>query len=201
MIPFVGLPYMNQWVTKHEVNFRYLSFCVYDTLTTMTELTQSLLKSLYHYDPGTGIFTRVITINGGGKAGSEAGYIDSTGSGYHRIAINGYPYYTHRLAFLFMTGSMPYREVDHINHNRTDNRWSNLRCATKRENTRNVKMKINNTSGITGVTWSKGTNKWRAQIQAGNKYIHLGCFTNIEDAAKARKAAEQNNGFHANHGL
>lgn len=52
-------------------------------------------------------------------------------------------------------------------------------------------IQSNNTSGYKGVCWNKKSNKWYAQIRVNKKRIHLGSFTNIEDAIKARKEAEE----------
>ena len=163
------------------------------------KLTQSRLKELYSYNPDIGDFIRIKTIGGGGKAGSIAGYIVS-GMGYRRIRIDRSAYYTHRLAFLYMTGHMPDDEVDHINHVRDDNRWSNIRQATRKQNTRNVKLKTTNKSGTTGVSWSKNKNRWIAQIQVAKKHVHLGYFKQLKDAVSAREQAIMANGFHTNHG-
>lgn len=80
--------------------------------------------------------------------------------------------------------------VDHINHNRLDNRKENLRICTKHQNDMNKKILPNNTSGITGVSWDKRKNKWRARIKYNQKEIHLGYFNTKEEAAEARKQAE-----------
>ncbi|MGM0124880.1 hypothetical protein IGI37_002274 [Enterococcus sp. AZ194] len=55
----------------------------------------------------------------------------------------------------------------------------------------NSKIPSSNTSGVKGVTWSKKANKWKAQIGFQNKTIYLGLFSNVQEAADARKAAEQ----------
>ena len=80
--------------------------------------------------------------------------------------------------------------VDHINLNPLDNRKMNLRICTKQQNEMNRPLRNNNTSGITGVSLYKQTNKWRAYIEYNQKYIHLGLFDTKEDAIKARKQAE-----------
>lgn len=81
-------------------------------------------------------------------------------------------------------------EIDHIFQKREDNRKSQLRFATSAENSRNVGLRSNNTSGVTGVDWAKREQKWRARIRFNNKEIHLGLFKNFNDAVKARKDAE-----------
>lgn len=81
-------------------------------------------------------------------------------------------------------------DVDHIYHNKNDNRKSQLRLATRSQNSMNCKVKSTNTSGVTGVSWDKDRNKWIANIKVNYKNIYLGCYDNIKDAIKARQDAE-----------
>ena len=81
--------------------------------------------------------------------------------------------------------------VDHINGDPLDNRKDNLRVVTVQQNNMNQGINKNNKSGVAGVSWNKNANKWVAQISYKNKLIHLGCFDNLADAAKARKDAEK----------
>lgn len=83
------------------------------------------------------------------------------------------------------------RVVDHINHNTLDNRKCNLRICSNQENICNSKLSKTNKSGIKGVYWDTDRNKWHAQISINNKTKYLGRFTNMEDAIKARKDAEE----------
>lgn len=80
--------------------------------------------------------------------------------------------------------------VDHISNNKLDNRKFNLRVCKQNENCMNHSLNSNNTSGVTGVSWHKASNKWIARIKVNYKTIYLGVFTNFEDAVKARKEAE-----------
>lgn len=80
--------------------------------------------------------------------------------------------------------------VDHINHDRLDNRKENLRICSTRQNTMNQDVSKNNTSGITGVGWDKKSNKWIAYIKVNYRQITLGRFTNLDDAIQARMDAE-----------
>lgn len=82
-------------------------------------------------------------------------------------------------------------EVDHINRNRLDNRKSNLRIITRTENTMNKSDYKNNTSGVKGVKWNKKLNKWQVQISYKGKRIHLGVFSDLEEAKKVRLEAEK----------
>ena len=122
-------------------------------------------------------------------------------SGYIQIRIDDKLHRAHRIAFLYMLGRMPKDQVDHLNHHRDDNRWCNLEESDNVSNHRNMKRNSNNTSGRTGVTWSKQNNKWVAQIKVNYRNINLGLFVNIKDAITAREEAEKKYGFHENHSI
>lgn len=77
------------------------------------------------------------------------------------------------------------RQVDHINGDGLDNRKSNLRVCTQRQNSCNTLKYSTNKSGYKGVSFSKDTNKWRATIVVNYKQIHLGLFNTPEEAAEA----------------
>lgn len=88
------------------------------------------------------------------------------------------------------------KRVDHIIHpkgkeHKKDNRKCNLRLATASQNGMNSCLSKNNTSGVTGVSWHKGIQKWTAYIGYNKKLIRLGSFDSFEDAVKARKEAEE----------
>ena len=76
--------------------------------------------------------------------------------------------------------------IDHIDNNPQNNNISNLRWATDSQNNQNKSMMTNNTSGVKGVCWSKASNKWMSRINIDGIAIHLGVFTDIEDAKQAR---------------
>lgn len=84
-----------------------------------------------------------------------------------------------------------YERCDHIDGNPSNNCRNNLRLATPRENSQNRKVVVHNTSGYTGVCFDRNRGKWRADIKLPHKRKFLGHFSNIEDAIKARKEAEQ----------
>lgn len=81
--------------------------------------------------------------------------------------------------------------VDHIGHNKLDNRKCKLRVSTQSNNCKNKTINSNNTSGITGVYWDSDRNKWHSQIGINNKIIYLGRYDNFDEAVKARKEAEE----------
>jgi hypothetical protein len=84
-----------------------------------------------------------------------------------------------------MTGSWPKEQIDHINGDPLDNRWSNLREATQSQNNWNTRLSRNNTSGYKGVSWHKGERKWDATIMAYGKSHFLGRFKTKEEARDA----------------
>jgi len=143
-------------------------------------LTQERLKSIYHYDPITGLFTRI-------KNGFVAGTNAKT---YIKAYVDGKYYFVHRLAFLYMTGSFPPVETDHINRNIQDNRWCNLRSVSVRDNQRNSKTRVDNKSGVKGVSFDKVSNKWNAQLKLNKNIILLGKHEKKSDAILARKNGE-----------
>lgn len=86
-------------------------------------------------------------------------------------------------------------DTDHINGDTLDNRRSNLRAVSRTVNNFNRKgLMPNNTSGHTGVVWHKKAGKWMAQMQYKGKEVYLGLHTELEDAVRARKSAEQEYG-------
>ena len=159
-------------------------------------LPQSRLKELLNYCPATGIFTRKVSSKGS-RAGDVAGSI--TNRGYMRIWVATDRYLAHRLAFLYVYGEMP-EQIDHINHDRLDNRISNLRAANKADNCRNRSKALNNKSGVTGVHWEKKCLAWEVRIGVDGETKRVGYFKDLLSAACARKSAERKYGYHQNHG-
>ena len=159
------------------------------TTTPTNELTAEYLRSILHYDPATGIFTWKVGSANQVKAGNIAG--SPTGLGYLRIRVQSRPHQAHRLAWLYVYGTWPEDQLDHINRNRSDNRIANLREVTNKQNQQNASKRSNNTSGHPGVFWYKKNSKWQAYITHNQKKVHLGCFTDLEAAIAARKAAEK----------
>jgi len=91
--------------------------------------------------------------------------------------------------------------VDHINGNGLDNTRPNLRLATTAQNNANSRKRSDNTSGLKGVYWDKRDGKWKAQISVSGKNIHLGYFTDKDEAYAAYRAAtEKHHGEFANDG-
>lgn len=140
-------------------------------------LTAKKLREILDYDPLTGKFSRLSAPK------KDIGRIHKI-RGYHEIYVEGRLRYAHRLAWLYMTGEWPKGLIDHIDHDKSNNRWNNLREANFVSNGQNRKeAQINNELGILGV--SKNGKKYRARIKIGNKQVHLGTFETIDDAKHA----------------
>jgi len=130
-------------------------------------------------------------------SGKEITTID--GKGYRVLSILGKRYLAHRLAWLYVKGEWP-NVIDHINGDRLDNRFANLRNVTNQQNHMNCKMAVNNTSGATGVYKNKVRNIWCAQMKFNGVTYHLGSSRNFEDAVRMRKEEEIKLGFSDRHG-
>lgn len=149
------------------------------------ELTQSYLREVFDFDG------KNLTWNdkrNGAKLGSIAGTINN--SGYRVIGINGNLYLAHRLIWFLHYGEWPKNHLDHINHDKLDNRIENLRDATCQQNMMNQVVRSDNTSGFKGISWHKQAKKWSAYINFMGKRKYLGLFDNIEDAKMIREQHE-----------
>lgn len=159
------------------------------------DITQDELHRLISYDSESGLF---FSIDAAGNRLREIGHRNDRG--YIRVCLKGKCYRAHRLAWLYMYGKWP-NQIDHANGIYSDNRIVNLRNVTNRQNARNQCIPTNNTSGVRGVRWDKGADKWRAEIMNNEgKVEFLGKFKEKSLAVKARKDAEKRLGYHKNHG-
>jgi len=150
-------------------------------------LTQARLKELLSYDPVTGLFTWRVNRRGHVVAGQRAG-CDNGPNGYRVLKVAGRVYLEHRLAWFYVTGEWPERDVDHVNGNRKENSFLNLRPATRKQNLENQKLRIDNTSGHRGVTLDKRTGRFVARIFHNRRGYHIGVFDTAEQAAVAAKS-------------
>lgn len=137
------------------------------------------LKNALDYNPISGVFTWKIN-RSVVKAGQRAG--GPTNNGYRKIRINNKWYAEHRLAWFYVHGTWPSKEIDHINHVRNDNRIINLRDVSARTNKGNC---TNNTSGFAGVFYHKDIGLWCAGIKIKGISKHLGTFDKPERASLA----------------
>ena len=132
------------------------------------------------------------------RAGNEAGYLAE--NGYMYIRFQDKLYRAHRLAWYLTYGEWPNGQIDHINGIRNDNRIENLRVVDDAENRKNMCLRTDNKSGVSGVHWYKAYEKWMVYINSNGKRKNLGYFSDLFEAVCARKSAERDMGFHLNHG-
>lgn len=160
-------------------------------------LTQDRLKELPSYDPDTGAFTwldRTATDFKREKdrklwatrfAGKKAGFEDGRkGRKYVRLYLDGKTYMAHVIAWLYMTGQFPDKQIDHRNNKPWDNAWLNLREANQSQNMANRQAYKNNPLGLKGV-YSMGNGRYRACIRVNGRRKHLGCFSTADEAQDA----------------
>jgi hypothetical protein len=143
-------------------------------------LTLARLKEVMEYDPDTGHFRWKVSRRAGCSAGDIAGVVYP--KGYRYIKIDQQRHGAHRLAMFYMIGIWPDETVDHINGQKDDNRFANLRLASWTENRMN--------SLAAGVKLYERQQKWKAYIGLNGKQIYLGMFDTRAEALAARKVAK-----------
>jgi hypothetical protein len=139
-------------------------------------LTQKRLKELLMYDPATGIFRWRVRCSGRDTIDSVAGYTNS--DGYWKIDIDYRGYNASRLAWFYVTGRWPKDQIDHINTNRLDNRFENLRQASRNENARNRNVSKNKKSRLPKGVYYNGK-YYQAGIRVNGKQLYLGTFRTL----------------------
>lgn len=157
-------------------------------------LTQEELKKHLDYNPATGAFFRISQDKKRNIPNKKIN--GKTSNGYVVIRVNGKKYKAHRLAWLYVYGSFPKGQIDHINRLRDDNRINNLRDVTPLENAQNASIRSDNTSGVIGVGFRSDINRWYATISVENRRVYLGAFIEFHEAVNARKNAEVLYGFY-----
>lgn len=151
----------------------------YETLCQLQEFAE--------YSPETGKFICIAT--GKGRSvliGEQLGHIQKT-TGYRYLVIRGNRFSCHALAHLWMKDVWHVGYIDHINGDRDDNRWCNLRVVTAVQNTCNIRAECRG-----GTGFHKASGKWRAYINLEGKNKHLGLFLSQEEAQAAYDKAYQN---------
>jgi hypothetical protein len=178
----------------------------------MDNIPPALLTELLDYDPKTGVFSwasvsRHWFASDAHWAAFRAAqnkvkpFSLEHSAGYLLGQIGGGQVLAHHAVWAYCNGEWPTEQIDHVNHDKKDNRLSNLRLAAQAENAKNSNKRSDNTSGVTGVYWCRNRKKWVAQIGLPNRKTKpLGRYEFLADAVAARKAAEITYGFHPNHG-
>ena len=139
------------------------------------EVTHAQVLENLRYDPGTGVFTRISN----GKHVGRKGW-----KGYLYIDLHGSPHPAHRLAWMYMTGKWPVDLIDHKDGDKGNNRLSNLRPATNRQNRFNDKGHPRKYDLPRGVRRNTRSERFRAEIKINGKSKSLGSFDTPEEASE-----------------
>lgn len=175
--------------------FNNLELC----LDASKPMSQDLLKELFTYEEETGNFIRNGSVGGSTYKGEIVGHIHGK-RGYVAVMVNKSSYVAHRLAWLYMTGEDAPSDIDHINGCRSDNRWDNLRLATKEQNQHNAKLRSDNSSGVKGMQRNRDYLECRVAHEGEVSYK---CFKATEEdlaIAWLRETRLRLHGEFANHG-
>lgn len=147
------------------------------------------IVDLIRYEPETGKFYSLVS-NSNVKVGQEVkGSVDN--KGYIRIGVGGRVIRAHRLAFICMGENLP-NQVDHIDRDKQNNKWSNLRASDQQTNQWNTSERKTNTSGHKNVYWRPERRHWQVRIptkDCRSKYI--GSYKEYGDAVKAAEQARR----------
>lgn len=155
----------------------------------LNTLSVDVLKEYLHYDPLTGLFTWIKASGSRAKVGNIAGHLKN---GYIVIDINNKKYAAHRLAWLYIYGTMPNDLIDHKNSVKSDNRIDNLRQSNHQQNNCNLReAKSHNKTGFLGVSLKKGTQRFYAQIKSNGEVIGLGYFDTAQEASEVYLEAKR----------
>lgn len=166
------------------------------------------LGELLRYCPQTGLFTwkarptemfpnASSAARWNGRYAGKPALTAKNEAGYPTGRLMGKHVKAHAVAWAISHGRWP-REIDHINGDKADNRLSNLREATRQENSCNRSLRSDNRTGAVGISHRKG--KWLARIQVAGKPVCLGTFATADEAIAARQRASEEAGYHPNHG-
>ena len=157
----------------------------------MLPLAHGRLIFWLSYDPEAGAFVWLRSPNRRIRVGSQAGCATKIAT---LIRVDGVLYGAHRLAWLYMTGDWPTHEIDHWDGNPNNNRWRNLRSATRQQQMWNRVGQCTSKSGVKGVYLNR-YGRWIAYIKVNERTVYLGTFATKDQAGDAqRRAAEQHHG-------
>jgi hypothetical protein len=164
-------------------------------------MTQDELKKQVKYNPETGEFFRLGYYCRWGTFVNRISALNKySKEGYLIVSINGIRFKAHRLAFLYVDNVKLENadDVDHVNGNKSDNRYCNLKICSREENMKNKPLYNNNSTGVIGV--SRYEDKFRARITVDGKRVSLGLFETIEEAAEVRLKYEKKFNYSEHHG-
>lgn len=148
------------------------------------------LRSLFAYEPDTGLLRW--KVERGGKLPGDIAGAKRGENGYLQVSIDNRLYRVHLVIWKMVTGTEPVAMIDHWDTIKGNNRWGNLREATKSQNQANIGLTKANTSGFKGAFFNKVSGKYYSQIIKDGVVYNLGTFDTAEEAsaAYAMKAKE-----------
>lgn len=153
------------------------------------------------YSKDSGEFFYIKKLAPKNNIGERAGYYNDR---YAYIKSRGKCYTIAELIWFVETGEFwndhSNIQIDHIDGNCKNNVFSNLRKVTRCENYKNMPIRRDNKSGVTGVYLEKYTNQYRASISYEGKHIKSGRFNTMDDAKRWRDERLGEFGYHTNHG-
>lgn len=159
----------------------------------------SLLREMFEYDSETGKLVwkarprshfasdKSWRIANAKYAGKEAGSLQTKGYRTVEITHDGsvHALRVYRIIWAMMMGEWPTGEIDHKDLNKDNNRWPNLREASRGENCRNRHVRSDSSSGVKGVYLEKSSGKFKVMIGVSGRDIYVGRFDTVDDAKTA----------------
>lgn len=146
------------------------------------QTTHARVHELFDYDAATGVLTNKVR-RARAAPGQAAGFLRK--DGYLTVAVDGTHYLVHRIIWLWGAGEWPTEQIDHIDSDRANNRWANLREASPQQNNINKRISRANSSGVKGAVFHPQSGKWRARVQRSGKQVQIGMFETPELAGAA----------------
>lgn len=172
-------------------------------MTREEGITQERIRKLFRYSPVVGVFEKIV---GSGRKGHPKRWVlagaCNPATGYIYINFDNKKVPAHRMAWLYMYGSLPDGQIDHIDGDRSNNAITNLRVVTPAENSWNCPNRRSNKSGVKGVSWDRAAGMWVARVKAHGQIAFNAYFKTIDEAKVAIEAErEKAHGEYANHGI
>lgn len=168
------------------------------------KLTSEKAHELFRYDAESGNLYWKVARSFNVKPGARAGCLQYYKQKWPALTVRtgGHLYLVHRVVWLMKYGKWPEHEIDHIDGNRINNRIKNLRDVPHSINQKNVKKRVDNKSGFTGVAWCSIKKRWRSRAHDNGKEIHVGYFKTAEEAIKQRESVVKGiKGYTKRHGV
>lgn len=160
--------------------------------------SQDYLNSILEYRNGF-LYWKIYRASKKIKPGDKAGCINN--KGYYQLSLDNKTYRQHNIIWKMFTGNDPKEQIDHINHDKTDNRIENLREVSNEENMKNMSKHKNNTSGYSNIIIRNDNRKKKYVVSIGKNKCYKKSFLTLEEAIQHRDEKYIELNYHPNHGL